>query len=261
MIAMNITASVFVLNLNNMGLRGYHVPEIIQTITLFQAKVIFIKVPFMVRESWALDDEEPKKETPAEVEETPIEVFTLDQDVFNPPNCNPPPKYEPSAKKEKSLKKKDSSYQMQVKPLKKQVEEEADYTSFKDPFERRALAALEAMTKIFTKESEASKKTTLRKNLVDEWQFVSRVLDRTLFIAFSFSCMLFNIFILTSSPFRERFDYCPLEGEGSCDELTFEDIKQLTIDMASNYHGSKGDGGGGHGGGGHGGGGHGGGGH
>ncbi|XP_064104291.1 neuronal acetylcholine receptor subunit alpha-9-like [Macrobrachium nipponense] len=247
LIAANITATVFVLSVNGMGLKGYHVPEWIQLLTLFVAKIIFIQIPFMIEETWELDDKNPPPANIDEMPETPVEVFTLDQDGFNPPNYDPPPN------KEKNSKKEAKGSRIKVQPFQRQEEEEEkfNYNTLKDPFQRRALKALESLYKMMRDDDKVSAKKHLRSRLVDEWQFIARVLDKAFFVVFTTVCFLFNIFILTSSPFRERFDYCPLEGEGACDEMTFEEIKQLTVEMAANYHITLPGGGGAAGGGGH----------
>lgn len=63
--------------------------------------------------------------------------------------------------------------------------------------------------------------------LMDEWKFLSRVVDRFLFIIFGIVTFLFNIIILMQSPFGEKFEYCPL-GKNMCGEdyelESFEDL-------------------------------------
>ena len=101
-----------------------------------------------------------------------------------------------------------------------------------DPFQRRTVLALESINKILKRERTEADETGRRNNLVDEWKFVSRVLDRTLFITFTVVCVIFNLTILTSSPFRERFSYCPAE---SCEGLTTEEILELTANAAAGH--------------------------
>lgn len=102
-----------------------------------------------------------------------------------------------------------------------------------DPFQRRTVLALESINRILTREAEERGETTRKQNLVDEWKFVSRVLDRTLFITFTTAAIIFNLTILTSSPFRERFSYCPIDD---CEDLTMEEIMDLTANSASKHH-------------------------
>lgn len=102
-----------------------------------------------------------------------------------------------------------------------------------DPFQRRTVLALESINRILTREAEERAETIRKQNLVDEWKFVSRVLDRTLFMTFTTAAIIFNLSILTSSPFRERFSYCPIEN---CDDLTMEEIIELTANVASKHH-------------------------
>ncbi|XP_066987468.1 neuronal acetylcholine receptor subunit alpha-10-like [Macrobrachium rosenbergii] len=291
MIAANITATVFVLSVDGMGLKGYHVPEWLQVVTLFVAKITFIQIPFMIRESWELDDDDPIPADTDATQQSPVEVFTIEQDGLSPPGFNPPPppptNYGPPPIKEKKNSKKGvKGSKIKVLPFQRheEEEEEFDYSTLKDataacnalslenllncnlseacrifdmniiflkiatrldqkkdfyvddPFEKRALKALESLCKMMKNEDRAEAKKELRSRLVDEWQFVARVLDKTFFILFTTVCFLFNVFILTSSPFRERFDYCPLETEGACDGMTFDQIKRMTIDMASSFH-------------------------
>lgn len=107
---------------------------------------------------------------------------------------------------------------------------------FSDPFQRRSVRALESISGILSREEAATKKADIRHVLVEEWKFVSRVMDRTLFIVFTSSALIFNISILTSSPFRERFDYCPLDEPEGCDDLTIEEILSLTEGAATSAH-------------------------
>ncbi|KAK7079043.1 hypothetical protein SK128_028524 [Halocaridina rubra] len=166
-----------------------------------------------------LKDGHLTKVQPMNSEGRPVNVFTVDAEKNIPPPQERPPSAEP-----------------------------VDYSAIKDPFQKRALAALETMTQILTKEQETAKKVTTRMDLIEEWKFVSRVIDRALFICFTLVCFFFNVVLLTSSPFRERFDYCPL-GEGLCDDMTFEEIQQLTLHAASDSHVPGTGGGDGHGGG------------
>ncbi|XP_066975356.1 uncharacterized protein [Macrobrachium rosenbergii] len=113
-------------------------------------------------------------------------------------------------------------------------EKDFDYDTLQDPFQKRALMALETMSNVLTRKAKASLKHQEVKDLIEEWKFISRVTDRTLFVTFTLACLFFNVIILTSSPFREKFDYCPLE-EG-CDDMTFDEIKQITLLSATNAH-------------------------
>lgn len=101
-----------------------------------------------------------------------------------------------------------------------------------DPFQRRTVLALESINKILTKEANERSEDNRKQNLVDEWKFVSRVLDRTLFMTFTTAAIIFNLSILTSSPFRERFSYCPIDN---CEEMTMEEIIALTANSASKH--------------------------
>lgn len=100
-----------------------------------------------------------------------------------------------------------------------------------DPFQRHALAALESMKNIMMRDEEDKEKATKKNKLVEQWKFVSRVMDRTLFITFTSITVTFNLIILTSSPFRELFSYCPA-GEGMCEGLTMDEIVEMTSGAA-----------------------------
>lgn len=102
-----------------------------------------------------------------------------------------------------------------------------------DPFQRRTVLALESINRILKNEADERTESNRKQNLVDEWKFVSRVMDRTLFITFTTAAVIFNLSILTSSPFRERFSYCPIDD---CEDLTMEEIIELTGDVASKQH-------------------------
>ena len=116
-----------------------------------------------------------------------------------------------------------------------------------DPFQRRTVLALESINRILSQEQKETAETNRKTDLIDQWKFVSRVMDRTLFITFTMVCCIFNFSILTSSPFRERFSYCPVED---CEGLTAEEIIELTANSASAHHfGPAGGDDGGHGGG------------
>ncbi|XP_068217896.1 uncharacterized protein [Palaemon carinicauda] len=213
MIALNITFSVSVLNLNVMGMRGYKVPETVKIITLIVAKVFVVKIPTIVRESWRLDERE---DNPNLTKVEPFEEVTDANGglikVFSVEHASPRAPEKPS-----------------------QVMEDFEYSILKDPFQKRALMALDSMCLTLMKNRQATEMSENTNKLIEQWKFISRVMDRTLFVTFSLACLLFNIAILTSSPFREKFDYCPLE-EGMCDDMTFEEIKEITLLSASNVH-------------------------
>ncbi|XP_064087428.1 uncharacterized protein LOC135202107 [Macrobrachium nipponense] len=220
MIALNITFSVGVLNLNVMGMRGYKVPQNVKIFILFVAKMFVVKIPTVVRERWRLDKggegvTQTKVEPFEEVRDTDgslVKVFTV-----KPPTPPPPPPSPPNPRKFF------------------EEEEDFQYDSLQDPFQKRALMALETMSKVLTRKAKASLEHQEAKDLIEEWKFISRVMDRTLFVTFTLTCLLFNVIILTSSPFREKFDYCPLE-EGMCDDMTFDEIKQITLLSATKAH-------------------------
>ncbi|KAG7161484.1 Neuronal acetylcholine receptor subunit alpha-9-like 2, partial [Homarus americanus] len=222
MITMNIALSVTVLNLNVMGLRGYQVPDVLKIVTLFVAKVIVVRIPIIVRESWGLEDNVTVTVTPEQninetinVDGSLVKVFTVQ-----------PQKPSEFPKKE---------------PEKKHLDDDLDSLQLTDPFQRKAIAALESINRILTREETERNKVNKKSNLVEQWKFVSRVMDRTLFISFTIITFSFNVAILTSSPFRQSFAYCPLGENGECDDLTWQDITELTNHAASGTHFAQGD--------------------
>ncbi|KAK7079046.1 hypothetical protein SK128_028527 [Halocaridina rubra] len=88
---------------------------------------------------------------------------------------------------------------------------------FKDAFQRRQINALEGMLKIMNHQVGQQDRSHQVSRLVEEWKYVSRVVDRILFILFAITTFLFNVLILTESPFSEEFEYCPL-GPGLCSD-------------------------------------------
>ncbi|XP_069961500.1 acetylcholine receptor subunit beta-like 1 [Cherax quadricarinatus] len=224
LIAFNIALSVIVLNLNVVGLRGYHVPVFLRVATLFVARAILVKIPAVVKKAWDVD-EQSKKITPVQKLKTAmnkdgdnmVRVFVV----------------QPQHAKSPKLEDKKESKQF--------PEDELDPHVLTDPFQRRAIAALESINKILSQEAADRDHATKKNDLVEEWKFISRVMDRTLFISFTLLTFFFNISILTSSPFRERFDYCPLGDKGECDKLTWEEIIEITSHAATDTHFSEGD--------------------
>lgn len=86
-----------------------------------------------------------------------------------------------------------------------------------DEFQRRSVEALESIQQHMEEQTLHYEDTQRRTRLVEEWKFLSRVLDRVLFILFGITTFLFNLIILTQSPFGEKFEYCPL-GPGLCSD-------------------------------------------
>ncbi|KAK8398928.1 hypothetical protein O3P69_004199 [Scylla paramamosain] len=202
MITFNICFTVFVLNLNVMGMRGYQVPHFIRAITLFVARSIFVRIPKIVKAAWDLD-ENNRLSSPVESMNDKLE-------------------------KSKVVRQEEQREAVHGEAL----HSPQDEAQPRDPFQRRTVLALESINRILTRERKEADESSRRSNLVDEWKFVSRVLDRTLFITFTVVCVIFNLSILTSSPFRERFSYCPV---GDCEGLTVEEILELTANSAAGH--------------------------
>ncbi|KAK4321334.1 hypothetical protein Pmani_007854 [Petrolisthes manimaculis] len=241
MITLNITLSVTVLNLNVMGMRGYQVPMLIRNGTLFVARVILVRIPRLVRESWNIGEDNHIIE-PEDPDEIPDDVVDVDGSVIRVFTVQPQ-KIQPDITTEPKKSK--------VEDVVNSLNEAIDYGDLKDPFQRRAVRALEAISGILTREEISTDKSETKRTLVEEWKFVSRVMDRTLFLIFTSSAVIFNITLLTSSPFRESFNYCPLDNVEECEDLTSEEIFSLTAHAAASAHFDGGHDEGGGGGGGH----------
>lgn len=96
-----------------------------------------------------------------------------------------------------------------------------------DPYQRRSLEALEGILQVLTREENETRSRGKKDMLVEEWKFLSRVVDRFLFVIFTIVTALFNIIILTQSPHGEKFEYCPL-GRGNCgDDYELESVADL----------------------------------
>ncbi|XP_045606644.2 acetylcholine receptor subunit beta-type acr-3-like [Procambarus clarkii] len=215
MIALNIALSVTVLNLNVMGMRGYQVPEFLKTVTLVVARAIIVRIPIIVRKAWNIS-EKSKTITRVQKLKDKMHMSGNTVKVFN---------VLPQTPKTQEL-----------PEVKQHFEDDLNHTVLTDPFQRRAIAVLESINKILTREQEERDVLTVRNTLVEEWKFVSRVMDRTLFLTFTLITFIFNVSILTSSPFRERFAYCPLGDNGECDDLTWEQIIEITSHAANDIH-------------------------
>lgn len=70
-----------------------------------------------------------------------------------------------------------------------------------------------------------------KKVLRIQWEFISRVFDRFLFISFFIGAFLCNVLVLTSSPFAEKFEYCPIGNFKECEGMTEEQILSLSKNM------------------------------
>ncbi|KAK3870931.1 hypothetical protein Pcinc_023902 [Petrolisthes cinctipes] len=87
--------------------------------------------------------------------------------------------------------------------------------------------------------------TTQSSLQVLEWRHVSRVLDQLFFLVAFVAFVIFNGMLLWSSPFREKFEYCP-DGPGTCPEHWAADYYGAKLDagegimMATTHH-SDGD--------------------
>ncbi|XP_063854040.1 acetylcholine receptor subunit alpha-1-B-like [Scylla paramamosain] len=181
LLTFNIVFSVYVLNLSYSGDRGYQVPEWTRKMTLFTARAVYMKIPDFLFEAWELDKDNLK-------------------DSLN------------TVTELKGFK--------HVKTNLVTVESNNFYQgshTFKDPYQRRSLEALEGILQVLTREENETRTRARKDTLVEEWKFLSRVVDRFLFIIFTIATALFNIIILTQSPHGEKFEFCPL-GRGMCGE-------------------------------------------
>ena len=81
----------------------------------------------------------------------------------------------------------------------------------------------------------------IENDLVEEWKFISRVMDRGLFILFILVVSSFNSVLLSSSPFIFENEYCPIGDNGECDGMTVEEIYNLDLSVLHGHGGGGGD--------------------
>lgn len=98
-----------------------------------------------------------------------------------------------------------------------------------DPFQRRSIEALEGILKLLSKEEQDDLARDNKEQLIDEWKFLSRVVDRLLFVIFAIATFLFNLIILMQSPFGERFEYCPAGKDMCGEDYELESIADLAV--------------------------------
>lgn len=65
--------------------------------------------------------------------------------------------------------------------------------------------------------------------LTEEWKFLSRVADRFLFIIFTIVTFLFNVILLTQSPYGEKFEFCPLGRDMCGEDYELESVEDITV--------------------------------
>ncbi|XP_045132390.1 acetylcholine receptor subunit alpha-1-B-like [Portunus trituberculatus] len=191
LITFNIVFSVYVLNLSYGGDRGYDVPEWMRKLVLFTARAVYMKIPDFIYESWELNKDNLKDSVNTVTELKGFKHVNANLITVESKNF----------------------YQ--------------DSHMFKDPYQRRSLEALEGILQVLTREENETHTRAKKDMLVEEWKFLSRVIDRFLFIIFTIATALFNIIILTQSPYGEKFEYCPL-GRGMCgDDYELESVADL----------------------------------
>ncbi|KAK4320246.1 hypothetical protein Pmani_008857 [Petrolisthes manimaculis] len=99
-------------------------------------------------------------------------------------------------------------------------------------YQQRMVGSLEAIHLLLVdqelRQRAAPPSETTQSSLqVLEWRHVSRVLDQLFFFVAFVAFVIFNGLLLWSSPFREKFEYCP-DGPGTCPEH-----------WAADYYGAK----------------------
>ncbi|XP_042213231.1 neuronal acetylcholine receptor subunit alpha-10-like [Homarus americanus] len=188
----NILFSVYVLNLSYSGDRGYPVPLWFRYWTVFCARMVRMKIPKFIVGAWNLDEN-------LRIRKDQVEPLSDDDD-------------------DEDVKKNFDVRVIKVNPA--TIEEKTDV--FKDPFQRRSIEALEGIHRLLSKEATDHKAQLKKTSLMEQWRYLSRVMDRFLFILFGIGTLLFNTIILTQSPFGEKFEYCP-HGFGMCsDDYSFD---------------------------------------
>nr|XP_053640561.1 neuronal acetylcholine receptor subunit alpha-10-like [Cherax quadricarinatus] len=152
-LTLNVSFSVYVLNLNHSGDEGYPVPRWSRSFTLRCSRLLRIKVPKFIIKAWNLD-----------AVSAVLSVNLL---------------YLP------------------------------------DQFQRRSLQALEGIQCLMSRQVSMQKRKTRKFLLKEEWQYVSRVMDRVLLVIFFIGTLLFHAIMLSQSPYGASFEYCSL-GYGKC---------------------------------------------
>lgn len=107
-----------------------------------------------------------------------------------------------------------------------------------ESFHRQAIQALESIQRILRKEQASTSFADDWSGQAEEWKYVSRVADRTLFITFSILCVAFNLAILTASPYTENFSFCPFDNELACLDKGMEEVIYMQ-QQASHLHQSE----------------------
>ena len=103
---------------------------------------------------------------------------------------------------------------------------------FTDDFQLKSLEALEKIRNAKERTENRRIRAQEKRDRIEEWKFVSRVLDRLLFYCFILAVSGFNINLLTSTPFVAKDEYCPL-GKDMCEGMTREEIDQLIIEIST----------------------------
>ncbi|KAF2346093.1 Neurotransmitter-gated ion-channel transmembrane domain, partial [Trinorchestia longiramus] len=211
-ITANIVFSVFILNMNFKGLRGFEVPLRIRLVAIYAARKLAVQIPELILDQWHLDGEDDDNDSDDE------EIARMRSGVTKVKPADP----------EKTL---------FISTVNKVFVESAGNTpafksstveTLKDPFQRRTCQALEKMVKIMQKTENARLRAKKASIMEEEWKFVARVMDRFLFIIFFMIAFLFNVIILTSSPFSVLFEYCPFgPNDTRCEGLSESERWQL----------------------------------
>ncbi|XP_071532632.1 acetylcholine receptor subunit alpha-type acr-16-like [Panulirus ornatus] len=187
----NIVLSVYVLNLSYTGDRGHQVPLWVRWVAVVSARLVQMKIPELIRQAWELDLEQV-------VKNDRVRPFADEDD-------------DPVAT------------DLHFRVVKVEATAAVEGTAmFKDAYQRRSLEALEGIHRLLSERNSEDKANSKRSRLVEEWKFLSRVLDRSLFIIFGIITLLFNAIILSQSPYSEQFEYCE-QGAGLCDNDYSED--------------------------------------
>ncbi|KAF2364668.1 Neurotransmitter-gated ion-channel transmembrane domain [Trinorchestia longiramus] len=207
LITSNIAFSVYVLNLNYTGMRGFKVPHLMRRASLLLARVLKVPVPREVLVTWQMDKMgKTLGQTKVEPEEFNVEKTQL-------------PDY--------------------VQELFSKTQDHVQDAPLKDSYERRHCRAVEKLASLFDKQHSTRLKNEKKDGIKGEWKFVSRALDRLLVIVFTLTAFFFNVYLLAASPYGYKFMYCPLE-EG-CGDMSETEIKDLITQISYNTLSDKSD--------------------
>ncbi|XP_069961493.1 neuronal acetylcholine receptor subunit alpha-9-II-like [Cherax quadricarinatus] len=195
-LTLNVSFSVYVLNLNHSGDEGYPVPRWSRSFTLRCSRLLRIKVPKFIIKAWNLDAN-------LKVRKTKVKPYNDNHDEDDDDEeCD-------------EVENRMRDMQIHVIKVKSDGADMFKVLYLPDQFQRRSLQALEGIQCLMSRQVSMQKRKTRKFLLKEEWQYVSRVMDRVLLVIFFIGTLLFHAIMLSQSPYGASFEYCSL-GYGKC---------------------------------------------